>query len=315
MADANDTIEAQFAILILNVSIDRARIARETQPDWSYNQATFQSTTRRMFLSIAIIAYLIAAWLIWSRLRSSGNKRFTSDTALFRLALVIAIAAHAVLIVGKITTQGGINLALGNAFSLLALTVTTLYLLTSFFRPTFTLGIVILPTNLLALLVGTLIPGSTYLLADLPAGLVGHLLIAVLAYGFLSLAVAQALLLILQDKQLRQSRPDQLLLPAMPAIQTMEANLFQLASIGFILLSINLVTGIITTLDKAGTSFIFNHHTLLSITAWLGFGILLTGRYLRGWRGEIAARWIIAGFVVLGLAYFGTRFVVSVILN
>jgi ABC-type uncharacterized transport system permease subunit len=44
------------------------------------------------------------------------------------------------------------------------------------------------------------------------------------------------------------------------------------------------------------------------------FGILLIGRWLMGWRGKIAIRWTLAGFIALMLAYFGSKFVLEIVL-
>jgi ABC-type uncharacterized transport system permease subunit len=45
------------------------------------------------------------------------------------------------------------------------------------------------------------------------------------------------------------------------------------------------------------------------------FGLLLAGRRLYGWRGRTALRWTLTGFVLLILAYVGSRFVLEVILQ
>jgi ABC-type uncharacterized transport system permease subunit len=45
------------------------------------------------------------------------------------------------------------------------------------------------------------------------------------------------------------------------------------------------------------------------------FATLLWGRYRFGWRGKKALHWTIAGFVVLLLAYFGSKAVLELILD
>ncbi|MCB1717000.1 MAG: cytochrome c biogenesis protein CcsA, partial [Candidatus Competibacteraceae bacterium] len=57
------------------------------------------------------------------------------------------------------------------------------------------------------------------------------------------------------------------------------------------------------------------HKTILSIIAWLLFGILLWGHRRYGWRGPIAVRWTLGGFIVLMLAYFGSKLVLELILQ
>ena len=57
------------------------------------------------------------------------------------------------------------------------------------------------------------------------------------------------------------------------------------------------------------------HKTILSIIAWLVFAILLYGHWYKGWRGRTAVRWTLAGFISLMLAYFGSKFVLEVLLS
>jgi ABC-type uncharacterized transport system permease subunit len=57
------------------------------------------------------------------------------------------------------------------------------------------------------------------------------------------------------------------------------------------------------------------HKSILSMLAWLVFGVLLWGRYRFGWRGQKALTWTLVGFVVLMLAYFGSKFVVELLLT
>jgi ABC-type uncharacterized transport system permease subunit len=60
---------------------------------------------------------------------------------------------------------------------------------------------------------------------------------------------------------------------------------------------------------------LFNHHTVLALLAWVSLIILIAGRLAFGWRGRIAILWTGTGFALLALGYFGTRFVVEVMLG
>jgi ABC-type uncharacterized transport system permease subunit len=59
----------------------------------------------------------------------------------------------------------------------------------------------------------------------------------------------------------------------------------------------------------------FDHKTVFVVLSWLIFGLLLAGRMLYGWRGRTALRWTLAGFLMLMLAYPGSRFVLEVVLG
>jgi ABC-type uncharacterized transport system permease subunit len=43
--------------------------------------------------------------------------------------------------------------------------------------------------------------------------------------------------------------------------------------------------------------------------------VLLWGRHQLGWRGKTANRWILTGFAFLLLSYFGSKFVLEIILD
>jgi ABC-type uncharacterized transport system permease subunit len=51
------------------------------------------------------------------------------------------------------------------------------------------------------------------------------------------------------------------------------------------------------------------------MVAWVVFGVLLLGRWRFGWRGRKALRWTLAGYVLLGLAYFGSKLVLETLLG
>jgi len=53
----------------------------------------------------------------------------------------------------------------------------------------------------------------------------------------------------------------------------------------------------------------------LSMIAWVVFATLLAGRYRFGWRGRTAINWTISGFVILMLAYFGSKVVLELLLS
>jgi ABC-type uncharacterized transport system permease subunit len=104
-------------------------------------------------------------------------------------------------------------------------------------------------------------------------------------------------------------------LSALPPLLTLEALLFRILALGFVMLTLTLVTGVVFSEEVFGQPLQLNHKTLFGILSWLVFGGLLLGRWLWGWRGRRALRWTMTGFVVLLLAYVGSRFVLEVLLS
>ena len=95
----------------------------------------------------------------------------------------------------------------------------------------------------------------------------------------------------------------------------MERLLFQIITLGFILLTLTLLSGIAFSEQLLNRAFVFNHKTVFTLISWLIFGALLVGHHKHGWRGKTAVRWTLAGFLVLLLAYIGSKFVLEVILG
>jgi ABC-type uncharacterized transport system permease subunit len=82
---------------------------------------------------------------------------------------------------------------------------------------------------------------------------------------------------------------------------------------GFVLLTLTLLSGVLFVDDLFAQHLV--HKTVLSIAAWIVFGVLLFGRWRWGWRGRRAVQLTLAGMAILLLAFFGSKFVLEVILH
>ena len=93
----------------------------------------------------------------------------------------------------------------------------------------------------------------------------------------------------------------------------MESLLFQMLTTGIIFLTISLGTGFLFIEDLFAQHLV--HKTVLSLLAWIIFTGLLLGRNFYGWRGLTAIKWTLVGFILLLLAYFGSKLVLELILH
>jgi ABC-type uncharacterized transport system permease subunit len=261
--------------------------------------------------SLAVFLYLAATLLLGRRLVSGVAAGPGSRLALISLGLG-AVILHAGLIYSSIFTEAGINLGFYSAASLVMGLVALLMLLAALNQPIENLGIVVLPLAAIALLLDQLFTSQHLLVADGTPNIEIHIILSLLAYSLLSIAALQAVLLAVQDYQLRHKHPGGFM-RALPPMQVMESLLFQIIAVGFFLLSLALLSGIIYLEDIFAQHLV--HKTALSILAWLVFAILLFGRWRAGWRGRTAIRWTLAGFVALLLAYFGSKLVLEIILG
>ena len=131
------------------------------------------------------------------------------------------------------------------------------------------------------------------------------------AFSVLTISAIQSVLLFKQERQLRNAEIDGMT-RALPPLHDSEKFLFQTISIGFILLSVALITGFIFLENMFEQDVA--HKTILSCLAWVLFAVLLWGRWQFGWRGQTAIRWTLGGFALLILAYLGSLFVQQIIL-
>lgn len=266
-----------------------------------------------LFPCLAIALYLIGAGVLLQRLRQGASPTRLTRGVVLPVALLAALL-HAGVLYGALRADEALNLALANAATLVTWAVVALYLVTALYRPIDNLGIFLLPAAALAIVLAWLAPGRPVLLRADSAMEVAHVVISVVAYGLLTLAALQGLLLLLQERQLRRRQAGRLL-RALPPLETMEQLMFQLIGIGFLLLTLTLVSGALFSEELFGKPLRFTHHMVLSLLAWVVFAALLLGHWRFGWRGRPAARWALGGFVLLALAYFGSKLVLEVILG
>ncbi len=261
--------------------------------------------------AIAAALYLAAGAALLAALRRDAETR--PPRGALTLA-VLAVLVHAAVLYASAFADGRVNIALPTTVSLAGWAAGVLFLAAALTRAIVSLGIVVLPLAGVAALVGGFVPGQDHVVTGLTPAAGVHMIVAVLAYACLTLAVAQAVLLAVQDHQLH-ANPAAPLLQRLPALETMESLLFQLILAGFLLLTVTVLSGTLFSEQVFGRPFVLSHHVVLSVLAWMTFAVLLAGRRLFGWRGRSAIRWTLAGFVLLALAYFGTRFVLEVVLG
>ncbi len=260
---------------------------------------------------LSIVLYLASAVVIGQRLFRLNYGRQLPRSLGLGLGFA-GLAVHTLLLYQNIITDAGINLGFFGAGSLISWTVLLLLFTSSLSKPVENLGIVLLPLAALSIVLEMSLPAQHLLGADAPWGLRVHVLISLLAYSLLTLASVQAVLLAVQDHHLRNRHPGGFI-RSLPPLQTMEALLFEMIALGFALLTLSLLSGIMFLEDMFAQHLV--HKTVLSIVAWVVFGILLWGRHRSGWRGQKALIWTLVGFVVLMLAYFGSKFVIELVLN
>lgn len=259
-----------------------------------------------MILAITLfLLYIASAWVM---LRSAANPRVSAIAWALALA---AVLAHSDAIVETMRVNGPFSIGLLEALSLLAWTLAVLACLICIERQNRVLGAILLASAAFGAAVTDY--GHTYAAQKVPGWeLTAHILLSIGAAALLFAAAVTALLLVFLDRRLRTRRLADL--PrVLPPLDALEAVMFRLIGVGFVLLTLALLTGFVFVSNLFAQHLI--HKTVLSLIAWLLFGILIFGRIRYGWRGRAAVRWALSGFGVLILAYFGSKFVLETVLG
>ena len=139
-----------------------------------------------------------------------------------------------------------------------------------------------------------------------------HILISMFAYGLLTAGAIVAVYALLLDRRLRSGRfasGNPLFAP----LETTEKMLFGVAAAGFAGLLLAVVSGF-AFVDNLFAQHLV-HKTALSLLALTLFGVLLGGRLFAGWRSRRAIFLYLWGFLILCLAYFGSRFILEELLG
>jgi ABC-type uncharacterized transport system permease subunit len=277
-------------------------------------------STGIVFHLLAALAYAILAVSLWRPLARSNKK--VGAGKLRHVCLGGAIVLHGIALYQSILPGQSLHLGWALALSAAIWLGMVVFWLESLVMRLEGLLLLLLPASAVAALLAALFPAGHVVAHAGVEWLRIHLLIALVAYGLITVAAVQALLMAALDRQLhRPIQPEtergmfSRALDSMPPLLVQEVLLFRLIWIGFAILTLAVITGSIVSLRLSATVLPLDHKTVFTLLSWLTFGILLLGRHLKGWRGRIALRWTLTGFAFLLLAYTGSRFVLDVILH
>ena len=264
-------------------------------------------TAAMTIVLIAMLLYVLAAGLLMAAVQRDGKPSARGWLVPANLALILHGLAHYLAWRGS----GVTDLHFFAALSLVGLGMATLTAIVGASGRMRALGVVVFPLAALALVVYALYGHATQP-EPLDWRLLLHAWLALLAYATLAVAALIALFLWAQERALRR-REFHRWLRALPPLTELEMLLFRTIGVGFVLLTGTLLTGLLFVDNLLAQHLV--HKTVLSVLSWLAFGALLLGRWRLGWRGRTAVRWTLAAMVLLILAFFGSKFVLEMVLH
>jgi ABC-type uncharacterized transport system permease subunit len=257
-----------------------------------------------MTFTLIAVAFYVAATALLVRSLSQGVENPTGWT----VPAVVALLAHAGFHLVAWREADGLDLHFFAALSLVGLGMGILTTLFGAAGRMAALGVVVFPLAAVSL-AGYAAYGHVRA-EGLDWRLQLHAWCALLAYATLAIAAILALMLWAQERALRR-REFHGWLRALPPLTELELLLFRTIGVGFVLLTATLLTGVLFVEDLLEQRLL--QKTVLSVLSWLLFGGLLLGRWRYGWRGTTAVRWTLSAMALLILAFFGTKFVLEMV--
>ena len=265
--------------------------------------------------TVAAALYVVMGAHFWRTRWSSEASATARPMRIWeRAAIGVAGTMHAIALYFALFDQGGMQFSSSLSLSLMLWLAVFIYWLESFHARLEGMQPLVLCLAAACAASPVMFPKAHALTHAQNLGFRLHFLAAMSAYSLFTVSALHAVFMGFAERRLHR-RSMSRALASLPPLLAMEALLFRMVGIAFALLTAALVSGVFFSEAIYGRPLSLDHKTVFAIVSWMIFAALLLGRRLRGWRGKLAQRWILSGFVTLLLAYVGSRFVLEVILG
>jgi ABC-type uncharacterized transport system permease subunit len=266
---------------------------------------TPRSSEMKPFLYAALAGYVIAA--IYAVLALVNKRRVAERIASF--SLLFAFAAHTGALILDWVQDGHYPLfSTPEALSFLAWTLVVAYVLVTYRYPLRALGAFLLPVVAVLVFASQVVRGSAALAASrvtdggaawlFPV----HTTLLLFAYASFFVAFSASVMYLWQERELRLKKFGSLF-HRLPSLTTVDDVGSTTASVGFTLLTLGIITGVIWSQARSGRMFHNDPIELFALLTWVLYLTLL--HYRVQWRGRRAAWLGVAGFTLVLCTFVG----------
>ena len=132
--------------------------------------------------------------------------------------------------------------------------------------------------------------------------LIAHVATCMLGYAAFAMAFGISIAYLVKKRV-----ADNILVKALPETDLLDELAYQMTILGFLFLTIGIVTGSVWANSAWGTYWSWDPKETWSLITWLIYGALLHARLMRGWTGTRIAGLSILGFTAVMFTYFGVN--------
>ena len=140
--------------------------------------------------------------------------------------------------------------------------------------------------------------------------LVVHIITIFLGDAGFALACGVGVLYLIQERSIK-SKNRGFFFKRLPSLDLLDSTGYACVVIGFTMLTIGLVTGMVYAKNVWGRFWSWDPKEVWSAITWIFYAALLHERLTVGWRGRRAAIMAIVGFVVLLFTFLGVNFLLK----
>lgn len=134
-----------------------------------------------------------------------------------------------------------------------------------------------------------------------------HVTSCFVGYACFVLGFCFAVLYLWQEAEIKSRRVDENFF-RLPSLGMLDAMGYKTIALGFIALSIGIISGSVWAQRAWGTFWSWDPKETWALLLWLVYLAYLHGRVTRGWKGRRSAYYAIAGFFVMIFTYLGSSF-------
>ncbi|MBI5195229.1 MAG: c-type cytochrome biogenesis protein CcsB [Nitrospirae bacterium] len=137
-----------------------------------------------------------------------------------------------------------------------------------------------------------------------------HTVLAFLGDAAFAMAFGVGIMYLIQERHLKSKHLNGLF-QKLPNIQVLDELNYRLITIGFPLLTLAIITGVIWASTAIGQFWRWDPKEVWSLITWIIYAIVLHLRLTVGWRGRKAAILSIVGFIAVIFTFFGVNLILK----
>jgi cytochrome c-type biogenesis protein CcsB len=262
--------------------------------------------TNVLFFELALTFYFIATvvGIVWL----FRGKKATSKTIYILAA--IGFLLHTINIIIRYIKGGHLPITnLHEASSFFSWCIILLFFVLEFRYKIDLLGAFIMPFVLILMLSSSIFPREINpslnpVLKSYWFGI--HTTLAFLGNAAFAMACGVGIMYLIQERYLKSKHLSSLF-QRLPSLQVLDEINYRLITLGFPLLTLAIITGVIWANSAWGTYWRWDPKEVWSLITWIIYAMVIHLRLTIGWRGKKAAIISIVGFLVVIFTFFGVN--------